>query len=282
METRGTIAQDRPQEEAGPQSGLVRLRIQTEAGRWVNVGPFNNLSGAKRLAEDLIADHAVHAVRVEHRQRSTWKPAWSWLAGMSLLLLVSLTGCATPGKVSTDICHSLSPAQRAEADVVEAALAKLQAQCLTEHPDWPCVLPKVFLVQWGLERARYNRVGHLIQIPVSMLRPERSYRTIMAHEIAHAWWPDARDHCVTEAQAVQCEYNANFHAIAVLEQGYGYSNHEAALMMWRLLSGMVRIKVKPSHGHPDACAELHDLEKRLTGITSPYACSELTATRTSR
>ena len=219
---------------------------------------------------------------MEHRQRSTWKPAWSWLGGLVLLLMVSL-GCATPGKVSTDIWHSLTPEQRAEADVVEAALGKLRALCLAEHQadhpaTDPCVLPHVHLVRWGIKRAQYNRAVHSIEIPVSMLRPEWSYRAVMAHEIAHSWWSDARDHCGPEAQAVRCEYNANIHAIAVLEHGYGYSNHEAAVMMWRLLSGMVRIKVKPSHGHPDACAELHDFEKRA-GATSLYACTETVAWR---
>lgn len=203
------------------------------------------------------------------------------------LVLVMLMGCATPGTVSTDIWHSLTPAQRAEADVVETALSKLRALCLAEHQadqpaTDPCVLPQVHLVRWGIKRAQYNRFGHVIEIPVSTLRSEWAYRATMAHEIGHAWWADARDHCQPEAQAIRCEYNANFHAIAVLELGYGYTNHEATVLMWRLLSGAVRIKVKPSPGHPDACAELHDLEKRLTGISSPYACTELAATRAAR
>lgn len=265
-------------------TGHVRLRIQTGASRWVNVGPFGSLIGARTLAQDLIAQQAVHAVRVEHRNKGAWRPAWSFLAGLGLLLLV-ITGCATPGTVNTDIWHSLTPEQRAEADVVEAALAKLRASCLAEQqadpqqaPD-PCHLPQVYLIHGGLDRPPYNRIGHPIQTPASMLRPEWQYRAVMAHEIAHSWWSDARDDCKPDAKAVRCEYNANFHAITVLEQGYGYTNHEAAVMMWRLLSGMVRIKVKPSPGHPDACAELHNYERRITGIASLSACTETVAGR---
>lgn len=98
METRGTIAQECPQEEAGPQAGLVRLKLQTEAGRWVNVGPFGSLTGARSLAEDLLADHAVHAVRVEHRNKGTWRPAWSWLGAACGLVLAAMLsgGCGEP------------------------------------------------------------------------------------------------------------------------------------------------------------------------------------------
>src|SRR5512137_2155085 len=123
-----------PMDPITSSTGHVRLRIQTtqHAPMWATVGPLNTLAGARRLAEDLIATETVRAVRIEHRQRSTWKPAWSWLGGLVLLLIVSL-GCATPGKVSTDIWHSLTPEQRAEADAVEAALGKLKVSCLAEH-----------------------------------------------------------------------------------------------------------------------------------------------------
>jgi hypothetical protein len=64
-----------------PSSGHVRLRLLSPAGRWINVGPFGTLGGARRLAEDLIAEGAVRSVRVQHRNRGTWQPAWSWTTG---------------------------------------------------------------------------------------------------------------------------------------------------------------------------------------------------------
>jgi len=63
--------------------GLVRIRVQSTAGRWLTVGPLLTLSGARRLTEDLLAEHprAVSTVRVEHRQGSTWRPAWTFQGG---------------------------------------------------------------------------------------------------------------------------------------------------------------------------------------------------------
>lgn len=71
-------------------AGLVRLRLQATTGRWLTVGPFGSLTGARALAQDLIAQQAVKAVRVERKNRGTWRPAWSFLAGLSLLLITGL------------------------------------------------------------------------------------------------------------------------------------------------------------------------------------------------
>jgi hypothetical protein len=63
-----------------PASGYVRLQLQAQTGRWLTVGPFTTLTGAQRLAEELISQQAVRAVRVEHRQQHRgWTPAWSFL-----------------------------------------------------------------------------------------------------------------------------------------------------------------------------------------------------------
>lgn len=66
--------------EVTPKSGHVRLRLQTRTGRWVNVGPFGSLAGARRMAEDLLTEQppAVRSVCVQHKNRATWKSAWSW------------------------------------------------------------------------------------------------------------------------------------------------------------------------------------------------------------
>jgi len=75
-----------------PASGYVRLQLQAQTGRWLTVGPFTTLTGARHLAEDLIAEPTIRAVRVEHKNRGTWRPAWSFIAGLGLLL-VTLAGC---------------------------------------------------------------------------------------------------------------------------------------------------------------------------------------------
>jgi len=64
-----------------PSTGHVRLQVRTAAGRSVYVGPFATLGGARRLAEDLISEGAVRVVRVEHKARGCWTPAWSFQGG---------------------------------------------------------------------------------------------------------------------------------------------------------------------------------------------------------
>ncbi|HET9924342.1 MAG TPA: hypothetical protein VFS98_09485 [Methylomirabilota bacterium] len=357
-------------QEVTLKSGHVRLRLQTPAGRWVNVGPFGTLAGARFYAESLIEGRSVKAARVEHRNKGQWRPAWSWLVGAALLLLASsaapaaeagqgwifwfngqptdafetkteclqhmrgglqgtaciltgrcaclpagvnqspvsgekeivcdtigdahdvpgagtmrrglalalalslgllLTGCVSSGKVGTDIWHSLTPAERTEADVLEQAMAKLAALCHEENPKDPCLPPRVYVHGNG-SSPEYG-AGHIISVPRRALDPR--LRPLMAHELSHAWFADARDDCQTEAKAVICERNANFHGIAVLMAGYRYDARTATKMMWALLAVEVRSHVKPSRGHPDACAELHDFERRMDAVTY-YQCDELT------
>jgi N-formylglutamate amidohydrolase len=95
----------------------------------------------------------------------------------------------------------------------------------------------------------------------------------MAHEIGHAWWADASADCQSEAKAYMCEQNANYQAGHVLIVGYGYNDAAAVQMMWDQLVFMAQNGAKPSHGHPDACAELHAFERRV-GRSPLYACEE--------
>jgi hypothetical protein len=73
MSDKATVAQ---------QSGNVRIRIQTTARptRWTIVWPFASLGAASRLAEDIVqsSDGQLRAVRIEHRNGGSWKPAWTW------------------------------------------------------------------------------------------------------------------------------------------------------------------------------------------------------------
>lgn len=59
-----------------------------------------------------------------------------------LLLIVALTGCASSGEVKPNIWLSLTPAQRAEADVLERAMARIKQDCARRHGD-ACQSPPV-------------------------------------------------------------------------------------------------------------------------------------------
>jgi hypothetical protein len=64
-----------------PTQGYVRLRLQAPTGRWLTVGPFGSLGGARRMAEDLITEGAVRSALVQHKSRGCWAPAWSFRGG---------------------------------------------------------------------------------------------------------------------------------------------------------------------------------------------------------
>ena len=57
-------------------AGQARLKGRTNAGRWVYAGPFPSLGGARRMAQDLATGAGIREVRVEHRNRGSWRPAW--------------------------------------------------------------------------------------------------------------------------------------------------------------------------------------------------------------
>jgi hypothetical protein len=127
------------------------------------------------------------------------------------------------------------------------------------------------VVIWSGTTPQYQHSGHAILVPASA--PNPSLRVVMAHEIGHSWWADARDDCQGKAKAFTCEQNANVHGTQVLRDGYGYSEADAIRMTWAYLVGSVQNGVKPSRGHPDACRELHAFETRV-GTTSLYQCQE--------
>jgi hypothetical protein len=61
-----------------PTAGRVRLKLTATTGRILLVGPFASLGGARRMAEDLIAEGAVRSALVQHKSRGCWAPAWSF------------------------------------------------------------------------------------------------------------------------------------------------------------------------------------------------------------
>jgi len=195
----------------------------------------------------------------------------TWLAATALLAALC-SGCASSGQVGSDIWTSLSPAERAEADVLEQAMAKLAAHCREQNPADPCVPPKVYAHGDGTT-PRYGP-GHIISIPRLALDPR--LRSLTAHELSHAWFADARELCQTDQ--VQCERNANVHGIEVLMIGYGSSEERAAGLMRALLVAMVTSHAKTSRAHPDWCAELHDYQRRVYAASvNPYSCEEVAA-----
>jgi hypothetical protein len=62
-------------------TGRVRLRLEFLTGHTLTVGPFATLGGARRMAEDLIAEGTVLSVAVSHRNKGSWRPAWSFSVG---------------------------------------------------------------------------------------------------------------------------------------------------------------------------------------------------------
>ena len=111
MGARGTVAPLTP--------GAVRLTIDTRTGRRLVVGPLSSLAGARRLAEDLIGDGTVTRVRVDHRNKGRWRPAWSWLAALAVVGVL-LGGCAA----------MTNPGTRPTTNVEEARLNPLSAPLL--------------------------------------------------------------------------------------------------------------------------------------------------------
>jgi hypothetical protein len=148
-------------------------------------------------------------------------------------------------------------------------LAKLVEECRTVNPVEQCVPPKV-LVTWEGTTPHYSRVSHGIAIPAKMLDP--ILRGVVAHEIAHSWYPIARDDC-QGAKAPACEMEANWWGVRVLIVGYGMSEDAAIRLVWRTLIAQSKHPEQTSSAHPDFCHELHDFERRIQA-TTPYACEE--------
>ncbi len=179
-----------------------------------------------------------------------------FVLGLSLVLM--LAGCVSSGKVGTDIWHSLTPAERAEADVLEQAMAKLAAKCREQNPKDPCVPPSV-IVTWSGTTPHYGP-GHIISVPRLALDPRA--RAIMAHELSHAWYADSRDDCRNEQRLSSASGMPMSTASRCSWTGTAMTNARRSRMMWMLLTVAVKRQVKPSRAHPDWCAELHDYERR--------------------
>lgn len=158
-----------------------------------------------------------------------------WVA---VALAVLLTGCASAGQVKGDVWTVLSPAEQAEAQAIEAATAKLAEACLRTHTDTICRSPGIYVHRNGMWPT-YNRQGHLISLPRFVLRP--AWRGVVAHELAHAWFSNARDDCQGTAKKARCERNANHHAVEILEIGFGYDRATAFRMVSSMLTCVVGV-----------------------------------------
>jgi hypothetical protein len=187
----------------------------------------------------------------------------SWTLGLAIIVALFIvavifltTGCVTAGKVETDIGHSLTPEQRAEASMLEVAIENIRAKCAEQVPAVTCTLPWV-VVSETVSVAVYRNGS--VFIPPQQLHP--AFRPLVAHELAHHYFSDARN-CRGE-RLVVCERNGNVHGIQVLMVGYGYDLPTAARLMHAYLVVGVTVN-KPLPGHPDACAELHDFERRVS------------------
>lgn len=183
------------------------------------------------------------------------------------------TGCVTAGKVETDSGPPLTPEQRAEADALETAIENIRAKCEEQVPAVTCTLPWV-VVSETVSVAVYRNGS--VFIPPQQLHP--AFRAVVAHELSHHYFSDARN-CRGE-RLVVCERNANAHGVQVLMVGYGYDFPTAARLMHDYLVFAVNNFNKPSPGHPDACAELHDFEQRMFATPQTlYPCTEQAVTR---
>lgn len=196
------------------------------------------------------------------------------------LVLVLLAGCATPGTVKSDLWTRLTPAEQKEADALTLAVDRLSQACQKELETKPgnvCPPPPRIWVHGNGTWAHYDPNTHTIQLPHAALNPY--FRASLAHELAHAWFADARGtggNCQTEAQAEACEDAANFHAPLILTVGYSYDAPTAINLVWQML---VRVLKQDKHqrGHADTCRELHAFETKI-GAPSLYPCTEV-ATR---
>ena len=134
-----------------------------------------------------------------------------------------LTGCASSGEVKPNIWVSLTPAQRAEADVLERAMARIKQDCARRQGD-ACQSPPVTVTFDGA--VPYYQQGTIV-VSRAALIPQG--RAVMAHELAHFWYADSRD--CSKGLAVLCEWNANEHAVSLLVIGYGYDRATAVALM---------------------------------------------------
>ncbi len=234
-------------QDVTPKSGQVRLRLQTPAGRWVNVGPFGTLSGARRYAESLIEDRSVKVARVEHRNKGQWRPAWSYLVAALALTLI-LAGCAT----------TTAPSVR---------LTDTQADLVSQ---WQAYTDRV-LDHYGLEHVRLI-VEPRPDTEGAMVAIVRSRRIIidpralnpaalcfLSHEIGHVLSG------LPHGSQIQREKDANARAVEVLAIGRPVAEEAAFREMVGCLEFIVTIRAKLGTRAPryhDACSELLDLEHR--------------------
>lgn len=177
-----------------------------------------------------------------------------WLIILNLsLVLVTLTGCATPGTVSTDIWHSLTPEQRTEAAVIERVITRLcEFAWLTESPG--CRPPVVFLLNNG-SVPHYTFEHNTIYIPRWALDPRA--RAIVAHELFHWYAGHNAQRCGKDP--LSCEMEANWGGFIILRDAYATDANVAWLLMHQYLRAGLTSKPTKSHA---PCRELNDFLRR--------------------
>ena len=181
------------------------------------------------------------------------------------LALVSSAACATPGRVKTDIWHSLTPEQQKEAAVLERAMIRLCEYAWTQG-SLSCYLPRVVIVGDGIT-PHYNPGSNTIYMPRRALSTGGRYAA--AHELGHWYLGHNAQRCGDPAA---CEMEANWAGFQILREGYGYDGDTAWRIMHQYLQRLVESKRKPSKGHPPACVELNDYLRRSE--MPPHQCEE--------
>jgi len=234
-----------------PCPGHVRLKLETPAGRYMYVGPFATLGGARRLAEDLIGGGAVRSALVQHRNRGTWRPAWGWLASALMLVLV-FAGCATPGTLAS------VPLSDTQADLVER---------------WQGFADRV-LDSYHLTHVRIivqhrpdteGMMATSLRSRIIIIDPRALYPRMLpglAHELGHVVSGQGPD----PAHQEENERDANFRAVAILVIGQHTSEEAAFHQMRDLLAAIATVRAKLGSRAPayhNACAEVFDLDRHF-------------------
>lgn len=192
-----------------------------------------------------------------------------------LVFLLGVLGvaCATPGRIMVAPlwAPALAPNEQAEADLIEAAFARLvdheRALGITNP------LPTIIITTVNKHASYQMGMITLPRRALSGGESRRYWHAVASHEGGHAYWLDARD-CPARPRA-RCEDNANFHARYILVHGFGYEEPVASRMVCEYLRAGVVGGTKQTNGHEDVCREIHAYELRayVTPVTL-YPCQE--------
>jgi hypothetical protein len=169
----------------------------------------------------LIAEPIVQAIRVEHRNKGAWHPAWSFLAGLALLLTVStgLTACAT-----------LNPQQQTR--LTEAQQLTAQAWVLygAGSPAPTITVDRSV----GRDGAGYFPTQHRIGLSPETLGhtpgADLTWQAVLGHELGHALHHDRPDCGST------CEQAADRMAARIMVEAWGMPPDHATFRVCTMLT----------------------------------------------